>query len=119
MHIIYCFITAIKYIMSAKELFKEFYAKLVRVLPLDNVMFIIMLESSNFMTGDVKNEINAKPTRADKAIFFLNTTISPALSAGNDSLFFGLLKVMEDSDIPDVKAVAKEILKKGAAKSAG
>jgi len=85
--------------------YKEVYPELVRILPMDDVMFTAQLYQRDLLPGDRKAEMESKSTRANKATYFLDHVITPSLT----NSFSTLLKVMEDSEYDAVKELAKLI----------
>ena len=81
---------------------------LVRILPMDDVMFTAQLYQRDLLPGDSKAEMESKCTRAKKAEYFLDHVIQPTLRNSIGS-FNKLLKVMEDSEYDNVKELAKLI----------
>ena len=98
---------------TLKEVYLEYYPKLIRVLPMTDAIFIAKLYASQFLPGDAKESISARPTRADKATYFLDNCIANAFDDdGSNELFADLVKLMEKSDDMVLKKVAKEINEK-------
>ena len=98
---------------TLREVYLEYYPKLIRVLPMSDAIFIARLYASRFLPGDAKEAIAARPTRADKATFFLDNYIDGGFDDdGTNPLFSDLLNLMEKSDDMVLKSVAKEIKKK-------
>ena len=95
--------------MSTNEVFKEFYSKLVKTLPMNDALFIAKLYSRDLLPDDVKERVQSLPTRASKAMHFLDHVIKPSVTTGVGSSFDQLLNVMEDSDHQGVKELAKLI----------
>jgi len=94
--------------MSTDEVFLEFYAKLVKTLPMDDDIFVAELYSAKLLPGDAKAQVKSKSTRAMKAAYFLDDVIEPSLSITFGS-FDKFLKVMENNDYHGVKELAKSI----------
>ena len=57
--------------------FKEFYSKLVKVLPMDNISSD--LYSHDLLPGDNKARIEALDTQKQKAEYFLDKVIKPGM----------------------------------------
>ena len=95
--------------MSTSKVFRQFYTKLVTTLPMDDKVFLAKLFAGGLLTGDLREQIDAQMTAAQKSSFFLNQTISSDISVGISTSFNMLLDVMEDSDYFSVNALAKEI----------
>ena len=93
--------------MAAKVL-KQFYARLVRTLPMDDVVFIAELHSHDLLNGDQKAHIQLSSlTRAEKADYFLTNVIQPELDAAvSTKKFEDLLEVMS---ICDQEALVEKI----------
>ena len=51
---------------------KIFYFELVKTLPMDNACFRLRLYSAGVMPGNLKDEVQSKPTHADRAEYFLD-----------------------------------------------
>ena len=79
-----------------------------------DAIFIAKLYASQFLPGNAKDLISARPTRADKATYFLDNCIANAFDDddGSNELFADLVKLMEKSDDIVLKKVAKEINEK-------
>ena len=95
--------------MSTSEVFKEFYCKLVETLPMNDALFIAKLYSCDLLPDDIKEYVQSLPTRANKAMYFLDHVIKPSVTTGVGSSFDQLLNVMEDSEHQGVKELAKLI----------
>ena len=94
--------------MSTSEVFKQFFAKLAKSLPMDDPLFVAELFSHDLLPGDHYDQIESRSTRADKAVYFLNHVIKPTMVHDVGS-FNELLKVMEDSEYCNVKELAQQI----------
>ena len=84
--------------MSVKDKYEEFYLDLVKKLPMKDPMFLAGLTSAGlFAGGNLKDEVKARPTPADKAGHFLDEAISPYIEDDDVDLepLYKLLKVME------------------------
>lgn len=98
--------------MSADKVFQEFFAKLAKSLPMDDVSFVPVLFSRGLLPGNHYDEVESKPTRAHKAVYFLNHVIKPAISIGDDRSFNELLNIMEDSEYCNLQELAQQIKSK-------
>ena len=94
---------------STSKVFQYFYAKLVKILPMDDAVFIAELFSANLLSCDAKYLVDSKPTRASKAKYFLDHMIEPSVTTGVGRSFGDLIKVMENSEYDGVKELAKQI----------
>jgi len=95
--------------MSTSEVFRDFYAKLVKTLPMDDAVFIAELFSANLLPDDVKDRVQSMSTQADKTIYLLDHMIQPSVMSGVGRSFDDLIKVMENSEYNGVKELAKLI----------
>ena len=108
--------------MSTSEVFRQFYVKLVKKLPMDDSLFTAELFAHGLLPGDLKQQIKAEKTPVDKATCFLDHKISSDVSDGNSTNFNKLLDVMEDSENDSLKELAEKIktaLKEGPVNTAG
>ena len=97
--------------MSTSEVFKQFFAELAKSLPMDDPLFVAELFSHDLLPGDHYDQVESRSTRADKAVYFLNHVIKPALISDVGS-FNQLLDIMEDSEYHNVKELALQIKNK-------
>ena len=97
------------YTMSTIEVFRQFYVKLVKKLPMDDPLFSAELFACGLLPGDLKQKIKAEKTQANKATCFLDDRISSDVSVGNSTSFNKLLDVMQDSEYDSLKALAEDI----------
>ena len=95
--------------MSPNEVFKQFFVKLVTMLPVDDAIFLATLFSCDLLPGDLMNVITAKNTPAEKALCFLNEKIKRDISSGDFKSFNKLIGIMEASENDSLKDLAKEI----------
>ena len=91
----------------AESAFQKFYPKLTKVLPMESLL--AEFYSSSLLPGNHKAKIDALPTQKEKAGYFLDIVIKPGLEVGYTGQFDKMLTIMETSDDPAVKFVAKEI----------
>ena len=74
----------------AEDIIRKYYVDLIKGLPMNDVIFIAELYSAGLLPGNLKEEVQSKPTTADKADHFLQHGIK------NDTESFNkLLAVME------------------------
>ena len=76
---------------------------------MNDALFIAKLYSRDLLPDDVKEHVQSLPTKAKKAMHFLDHVIKPSVTIGVGSSFDQLLNVMEDSDYQGVKELAKLI----------
>ena len=98
--------------MSTSEVFKQFYDKLVVILPMNDVTFTARLVSHGLLPGNVSDQVKSLTTSSDKASHFLDCVIKTAVTIGVDRSFNELLNVMEDSKYSTVKELAVQIRSK-------
>ena len=91
------------------DVFQQFYCKLVDTLPMDDVRFIANLFSKRLLPGNLKSQVKAQKTSADKAALFLDSVIEPSVISDGGSCFDKLLNLMMDSEYQHVKELAKQI----------
>ena len=91
------------------RVFQQFYSKLVKTLPMNDVIFIAELYSRDLFPDDVKEHVESLTTSAKKASYFLDHVIKPNVTSSSGNMFVELLKVMEDSDYQNVKELTKSI----------
>ena len=95
-----------------QEYAMQYNDKLVMVLPMDDPVFIARLTKHKLLPSDTNSQLKALPTRADKASYFLNHVIKPALDIDDSSSFDKLLFVMEQCGFDHVEKLAHEIKSK-------
>ena len=81
-----------------KEKYEGFIPQLTRCLPMKDAYFIAHLVAKGlFGNGNLKSEVEAKPTKAEAALHFLNEAISVHITINKVNLepLYKLLKVME------------------------
>jgi len=93
---------------NVEDVFKGFYMRLLKVLPMDDAFFQGRLFTANLLPGNTKNEVKAILTNADKVEFFITKVILPDLAENRTNLD-RLLTVMEESDSEPVQKLAAEI----------
>ena len=95
--------------MSTKEVFKEFYSKLVKTLPMNDDNFIAELYSHDLLPDGPKEHIESRTTGGQKATYFLDHVIKPSVTSDGGSGFDKLLNVMEESEYQGMKELAEQI----------
>jgi len=93
-----------------KEVFRQFYSKLVNILPMDDATFIAELYQHNLLPGNLKDLISAQLTQKNKVAYFLDNAIKPSVTSGVGISFSDLLTVMENSEYDNVKTLSKQII---------
>lgn len=88
------------------EIFKEFYENLT-ALPINDMTE--KLYANNLLPGDHKAKVQSLSTPKEKAQHFLDEVIRRSLESGYTEQFDKLISIMESSDDPTLKHLAKEI----------
>ena len=92
-----------------RDVFQQFYCKLVDTLPMNDVRFIAKLFSERLLPGNLMSQVKAQKTSADKATLFLDSVIEPSLTSDGGSSFDKLLNIMRDSEYQHVKKLAEQL----------
>ena len=87
-----------------EQAIKKFYPDLVEMLPMDDAYFRSKLYAADLLPGNLKDEIQSKPTRADKAEYFLDQGIK-----NHATNFKKLLEVLEQSKNDNLIELAQQI----------
>ena len=94
---------------SPLRAYEEHVEKLVKCLPMDDTLFITKLSAYKLLPGDTQSQLEALPTQAAKASYFLGHVIKPAIDIDDTSSFDDLLSVMEDCGYAHVEKLACKI----------
>ena len=97
--------------MSTSEVFKQFFAKLVKSLPMDDPIFVAELFSHDLLPGNHYDQVESQSARAEKAVYFLKHVIKPSILTEVHS-FNELLNVMENSEHCNITELAQQIRSK-------
>ena len=65
---------------AVKEVYKDFRIRLLQSLPMNDILFLELLNKQNLFPGDLQAQTQAKDTPAEKAAWFLNNAIEPSLN---------------------------------------
>ena len=95
--------------MSSHEVFMKYHAQLIGSLPMNDVIFIAFLFHEGLLPGDLKDQINARSTRAEKSDYFLRQVIIPSVEIDDHSVFMKLLNIMQRSEYSRIKKLSDEI----------
>ena len=87
-----------------EQTIKKFYLELVKTLPMDDPYFRSLLYTADLLPGNLKDEVQSKPTRAERAEYFLDKRIK-----NNVTNFAKLLEVLEKSTDSTMVDLAKQI----------
>ena len=74
------------------QVYKKYYEKLVKCLPMDNCLFITKLSAYELLPMNTDNQLKALPTQPAKAVHFLDYVIKPALDIDDTSNFDNLIQ---------------------------
>ena len=78
----------------AKNVYRIFKPKLVKVLPMKDSTFLAVLHQKHLLPGDLKEQVEGKSTSADKATYFLERAVECSLDIGIVKPLSQLLKIM-------------------------
>ena len=81
---------------ATKKVYKDFIVQLLECLPMDDVIFLKLLEHHRIFSGDLKEQVQAKATRREKAAYFLDNAIELPLNIGFFEPLCKLLTIMND-----------------------
>ena len=97
--------------MAHIRTYQNYVENLVKCLPMDDAYFIAKLSAQQLLPGDTENKIKTLSTQADKASYFLNHVIKPAVDINEPetSCFDKLLCIMQECDYIHVKKLAVTI----------
>ena len=95
--------------MAHKKAYDNHIKKLVKCLPMVDTHFITTLSAEKLLPGDTKDKIETLSTQADKASYFLNHVINPALEIDDISDFEKLLTIMQNCGYNHVQKLANTI----------
>ena len=79
-----------------KKVYKEFRLKLLESLPMLDAVFLELLKHQNLFSGDLKEQVLARDTRMEKAVWFLDNAIEHSLNIDNFNPLCKLLTAMAD-----------------------
>ena len=100
------FIIEMKRLLS--DIVNDFSEQLVKMLPMDNVIFINTLRKKKLFPNNTEEEVLAKETRSERVSHFLKTVITRGIDL-DDTYFKRLLCVMEKSDFLPLQSLAEKI----------
>ena len=95
--------------MSPLKAYEKYFEKMVNCLPMDDTLFITKLSACKLLPGDTNSQLKALRTQVDKASYFLNHVIKPALEIDDTFSFDDLLSVMEHCGYGHVERLACKI----------
>ena len=93
---------------NAERVIAEFYAELVEVLPINELLAVF--RANKILCGNHKTKFKSLSTQKEKARYFLDEVIKPGLNVGRVDQFKKMISVMKSSDDSTVKHLAKQML---------
>jgi len=94
---------------SILGIFKKYYPKLIRSLPMNDEYFMAELYGKDLLPGDLKADIESLPTSAKRASKFLDEVIKPSVEVNDDRKFHMLLSSMKQIDDVTIKELADKV----------
>ena len=91
------------------QVLMAYYSYLVKCLPMDDTVFTATLTKHKLLPGNIKSQLTALRTQADRALYFLDHVIKPALDIDDTSSFNKLLSIMEQCGYDHVEKLACKI----------
>ena len=94
---------------TLKIKYENSFKNFLQVIPMDDPYFVADLIGGHMFPGDTKDQVKAKPTKAEKTTEFLSKCIEPAFSDdGNTNVMLDkLLDIMEKCDFEPAADLAK------------
>ena len=92
---------------SLLKVFKVYYPKLVRLLPMNDECFMSDLYGEDLLPGDLKADVESLPTK--RASKFLDNVIKPSVEINDSRKLHILLKLMKENDNTSIKELADKI----------
>ena len=81
---------------AIKKVYSDFILILLEYLPMDDVVFLELLNDQDLFSSDLREQVEAKATTMEKAVCFVTYAIYRPLNIDNFEPFFRLLAVMAD-----------------------
>ena len=110
-----CLISSvIKYIVMATkklatELLDNYYQALIFSLPMKSTEFLNKLHQSGLITEELKHNLESLTARKEKASYFLDHVIRPAVANGDNTNFIKLLTIMKNCSHDNANDLAEQI----------
>jgi len=95
--------------MAYKEVYREYFTKLIKSMPMDDSLFVGMLLESELFPGDTEGKVKAQTTQTEKATYFLSHVIKPSLDVDSRVYLDKLLLVMSESGYKHVEELSRKI----------
>ena len=90
-----------------KRTFQNFYGELVKALPISDLLPEFV--TCNLLSGEQKAVIESHNTQKEKTEYFLDEVIKRGLDVGYTEQFNKMIAIMESSDDPITRFLAKQI----------
>ena len=100
---------------TTKKVYRNFRIKLLKSLPMNDTLFLELLNKLNLLPGDLRARIHSKDTPVEKADWFLSNAIEPSLNVDNfESLkkLFIAMSNEEEFKSDSLKQLSAEIQRK-------
>ena len=93
------------------KVYEDYEAKLVKVLPMDDVTFITKLSHNKILPDNVEAHIKSQslPTKSDKADYYLKKFIKSSLDSDETEELETFITVMEKSGYSFLEKLAKRM----------
>ena len=97
--------------MAYKEIYQHYLSKLIRCLPMDDVLFLGMLSEHDLLPGDTEDKVRSTSlaTQTEKAAYFISHVIKPSLDVDSRVYLDKLLLVMSKSGYKHVEEISSRI----------
>ena len=95
--------------MAHIKVYEDYKAKLIKVLPMDDVTFTTQLSSNKILPDNVEAHIMSLPTQFNKADYYLKKIIKSSLDIGETEELNSLIAVMEKCGYPHVERLAEHM----------
>ena len=96
-------------VMAYKEVYRHYFGKLIKCLPMDDSLFLAMLSEHELLPGDTEGKVRSLTTQTEKATYFISHVIKPSLEVDSRVYFDKLLLVMTESGYKHVEEISSKI----------
>ena len=94
--------------MAYKEIYQH-YSKLIKCLPMDDGLFLVMLSEHELLPGDTEGKVKSLATQTEKATYFISHVIKPSLDVDSRVYLNKLLLAMSESGYKHVEEISSKI----------
>ena len=95
--------------MAHMKVYQNYMGKLIKVLPMNDVLFTTNLTTHDILPDEIDAHIKSLPTQAVKAEYFLKNVIKKSLDIDETKEFESLITVMEKCEYSYVERFAKKM----------